>query len=399
MNLLKMQSVKDEERRAEEKRERDAEKKKEEDDREKERRVTHETMNKFIGEVTTVKTELKEIKSNQTKTDQNYATLTEKMETLESELKKMKQPTTTKPSIQLRGSIPPFPQSCSPIHPPGSLPAAFQPSHSQEDEKKIYSIVKEARKTIGFSPISEDDIRSVKDENKIENNEEALEAAIKDFMHQEMSIPKEVSDKLQIVKIFRPVNDPDSEKLFAEFSEDNMPATVYKYVKKLNRNSGVHTFIPPSFKARAEDLEKCAYELRHGEPEFSTKIKWGYGDLILERKLKSNPNARYNSVTVKDLPPVNLNPPPPMAKMPNPSSSPAPGRRDRNKRNRSITPTHSSPSSKTSRQEDLGQVSNPHNKGLFQIDSFRSPAGVSSNPSPIIRKKTGTEASRSLGFH
>ena len=171
-----------------------------------------------------------------------------------------------------------------------------------------------------------------------------------------------------------------------------MVSTMFKYVKKINKGSGVHTFVPPAFKKRADDLEKCAFELRHGEPAYSTKIKWGTCDLILERKLKSHPSDRYRAVTVKDLPPVDLSPPPPMeTRLPNPSSSPAPGRRNRQKRPRSITPTHSSPTSKTSRQEDPTQFANP---GLFRLECFRSPAAA---PSPIYRK-TGSTASKAMDF-
>ena len=236
------------------------------------------------------------------------------------------------------------------------------------------------------------------EDNKIDDREAALEATIKDFMYHEMAIPKEVSDSLKTAKIFRPPGDTDSEKLFVEFTEDTMPGTVYKYVRKLNHNSSVHTFIPPPFKARADDLEKCAYELRHGTPAYNTRIKWGSCDLILERKLKSNPNERYHSVTVKDLPPVNLNPPLPAPKLPNPSSSPAPGRKNRSKRIRSTIPTHSSPSSKTSRQEAPSAASNLQNQGLFRLECFRSPARTPPTyPSPIFRK-AGSEAARPLGF-
>ena len=176
-------------------------------------------------------------------------------------------------------------------------------------------------------------------------------------------------------------------KVFVEFSEDNMPGIIFKYVRKLNHNSKGHTYIPPSFRARAADLEKCAYNLRHSEPAYNTKIRWGTGDLILERKLKSNPEDKYRDVTVSGLPPVDLNPPPPFARTHLPSSSPAPGRRDRNKRPRNITPTHSSPSPKSIRQEALGLTSSHQNRGLFSLESFRSPARTAAaQPSPIFRK-------------
>ena len=164
-----------------------------------------------------------------------------------------------------------------------------------------------------------------------------------------------------------------------------MPGTIYKYIRKLNPSSHIHTYIPPSFKARSDDLEKCTYQLRHGTPAFNTNIRWGAGDLILEKKSKSNPAERYRSVSVTDLTPVDLNPPPPQSALTHPYSSPAPGWKSRNKRPRTITPTHSSPSSKTSWQEEIEATSNRPNQDLVILESFWSPARI--NPSsPIIGK-------------
>ena len=55
----------------------------------------------------------------------------------------------------------------------------------------IYRIVKEAKKTLGFSPISEEDVRVVMEEQDIHDREEGLKATVKDFLALEMSIPKE----------------------------------------------------------------------------------------------------------------------------------------------------------------------------------------------------------------
>ena len=215
-------------------------------------------------------------------------------------------------------------------------------------------------------------------------------------MNQEMAIPKEVLDKLKTAKIFRPTGNTDSEKLYVEFTEDTIPGIVFKYVKNLNHNSSVHTFIPPHFKAREEDLEKCAYDLRHGTPAYHTKIKRGSCDLLLERKLKSNPSERYNCV--KNLPPVDLYPSAPGPKFPTPSTSPAPERKTRNKRVRSITPTHSSPSPKTIRQKDWSAMTNPQSQGLFRLENFRSPARSAEVYQIPLFRKAGSKAARPLGF-
>ena len=377
MKLLKAQSEADKEERTRE--------------RELERNENKEVIEKFIAEVKEVKTDIKEIKTTQTKSDENYSCLAEKLRTLEIQMKDLQKKETVQSPIQsgTRGSVPPFSQidSALTIHPPGKTVLSPQPS--QSEQSKIYSIVKEAKKTLGFSPISENDIKTVMEENNITDRKEGLVATIKDFLLLEMGMPLEESNQLKMNKIFRPheATDSQSEKIFVEFQEDNMPGVIFKYVRKMNKNSSIHIYIPPAFQARAADLEKCAYNLRHSEPTYNTKIRWGACDLLLERKLKSNPSERYRDVTVQGLPPVDLNPPPPIARRPLPSSSPAPGRRERSKRNRSITPTHSSPNPKTSRQEDPAQPANLQNRGVFLIDNFRSPAQTSvSEPSPVFRR-------------
>ena len=65
--------------------------------------------------------------------------------------------------------------------------------------------------------MSEDKIKIVMEDNKIDNCEAALKATIKDFMYHEMAIPKEVSESLKTAKIFWPPGDTNSEKLFVEF--------------------------------------------------------------------------------------------------------------------------------------------------------------------------------------
>ena len=45
--------------------------------------------------------------------------------------------------------------------------------------------------------------------------------------------------------------------------------------------------------------------MRHSTPYYSTKVRWGWGDLILERKFRGSRDP-YKSVNMTDLPPVDL---------------------------------------------------------------------------------------------
>ena len=82
-----------------------------------------------------------------------------------------------------------------------------------------------------------------------------------------------------------------------------MPGIVFKYVRKMRSKCSVLTFIPETFMERAAALERVAYEMRHSDPSYNTKIKWGWGDLILERKPRGS-REQYKFVHITDIPPV-----------------------------------------------------------------------------------------------
>ena len=118
-----------------------------------------------------------------------------------------------------------------------------------------------------------------------------------------------------------------------EFAEEDMKSIVFKYVRKMRGECQVHTFIPEAFRERAAQLERAAYRMRHADPAYNTRVKWGWGDLILERKPKGS-REQYKFVPMSDLPPVDLLATP-WVRLATPTSSPAPGRKDRVKKSRS----------------------------------------------------------------
>ena len=121
----------------------------------------------------------------------------------------------------------------------------------------------------------------------------------------------------------------EDDKLYVEFSEDNMPGLVYKFVRKMRKECNILTYIPDEFRERAAELERVAFQLRHSTPSYNTKIRWGWGDLLLERRTRGS-NEQYRSVNMTDLPPVDLSATPRERRtMATPTASPAPGRKER----------------------------------------------------------------------
>ena len=224
------------------------------------------------------------------------------------------------------------------VHPAGRQQSSCQPTAKivqlkdgkVETNKEIYSIVKQARKTVGFSPINFNHVQEVMDEMVIQNTRRGIEEAVKDFLRSEMAMPEEVIEKLQFVKTFWRSQETDDDKLFVEFAEEGMQGIVFKYVRKMRRKCNLITYIPETFRKRAAKLERAAYDMRHAEPSYNTRVKWGWGDLILERKPRGSRES-YRSVYIPDLPPVELSATP-RVRLPTATSSPAPGRKNRTKR-------------------------------------------------------------------
>ena len=160
-------------------------------------------------------------------------------------------------------------------------------------------------------------------------------------------------DQLEFSKIFRRAGGmrQEDDKLYVEFSEDKMPGLVYKFVRKMRKECNILTYIPDSFRERAAELEQAAFKMRHMTPSYNTKIRWGWGDLLLEKRIRGS-NEKYRTVNMTDLPPVDLSATPrERLAMPNPTASPAPGRKARKKRVRSQESPNLSPDPKVSRTQ------------------------------------------------
>ena len=97
-------------------------------------------MKTFIEEVVNIKT--KEIKSDQTQTNDNYNILAEKMKNLEDHMSDRQKKDNIWPPIHPSGTE--SSKSSNPLndHPVGRNAPASQPSDNLEDQRKIYRIVK-----------------------------------------------------------------------------------------------------------------------------------------------------------------------------------------------------------------------------------------------------------------
>ena len=153
---------------------------------------------------------------------------------LAKEMKEMKdkaKSSPTWPSLQPAGSSvltsQPATKTSLSVHPSGNTSSSFQPGEVNfqsggsigpidQPTSKIYSIVRKARRIVGISPVTEDDIQTTMNDKKITNRIEALEATVKDDFQLEMAIPEDDYSQLAIVRVLRGdgYTDPDSSKIY-----------------------------------------------------------------------------------------------------------------------------------------------------------------------------------------
>ena len=403
--LFKSQEEKDISRREKEKEEEDVKRK---EDKEEVKEMFKSHMKSMTEDIKGIKIKQDQIEGqvleSENKLTKKYDDMASKVTNLENKLKEIEEKEKAKkvereenartwPAIHPEGRHHSSGQPAQlALHPVGRQQSSCEPATQLEagqvdTNKQIYSLVRQARKTIGLSPITDKNVREVMEEMQIENIQMGMEEVVKDFLRAEMAMPEEVIMKLKFYKIFRRAGEPkqDDDKLFVEFTEEGMQNMVFKYVRKMRSQCNIHTFIPEAFRERAAVMERAAYRLRHSDPSYNTRIKWGWGDLILERKTRGS-REQYTLVQMTDLPPVDLLATP-RVRLPTPTSSPAPGRKDRKKRARSQdSPIHPQ-GHKASREEDrlektpeLGPRSAPPSgldAGFFSPINFVTPKGSS----------------------
>ena len=129
------------------------------------------------------------------------------------------------------------------------------------------------------------------EEMNIKNLEAGKVEVMKDFFRAEMAMPEEVIEQLKCNKIFQKVGGSEDNKMFVEFSEDNMPGIIYKYVRKMRRECNIITFIPDAYRDRASEMEKIAYQMRHSTPGLQHQDPVGLGRPHLGEEVEGQQGA------------------------------------------------------------------------------------------------------------
>ena len=167
-----------------------------------------------------------------------------------------------------------------------SVPSVLTDSNQHEEQDLQKTIVKAAKKILGFSLITDTYIQQAVEEHGLDPLDATKDKvySIYDFLHYEMKIPEKEIKAMKILRTFRPVNQPDSGRLYAEFEEEASVNLINLYLRNLQPGRNVDIWIPPSLFQRFRSFDNACYAIRTGPGKFKAKVKFGEDDFVLIKK-------------------------------------------------------------------------------------------------------------------
>ena len=271
----------------------------------------HASQREILEELESTKLRVSEIADDNANTKAKVSELQDQMILMQHQLTKSSTPTTSLP-------VSPNPSTTGPLQ----VPLIHHPSTSADDRHSAAAleVIHNARKILGFSPITPDDISYLKAQNNMNDNTEAMSVAIIEFLNCEMKVPKSFTDQLIMKRIFPPSRHPtDWKTLYVEFEDTSITDLINQYVTNLLPGKSVSIYVPHSLFPGFSGVHDIEHSYRMVIS--STKPKSSMGQLTALLVKPRHEQAPWVYVSLSSLPPLNLS-----AYDGNPSSSPPPGR-------------------------------------------------------------------------
>ena len=151
------------------------------------------------------------------------------------------------------------------------------------DQKEVREIVSNARKTVGLHCIPQGGVLEKMREGA-ENEDEAMFLLVKDFMQKQMKVNEEEFNELGIEKVFAPAANENWNTLYIKFTSQSSVSKLYSFARNLKNQMRLIPYIPKQFFNKYKELEGQAYQLRHSETKYKTRVRMGVSDLVLYKR-------------------------------------------------------------------------------------------------------------------
>ena len=201
------------------------------------------------------------------------------------------------------------PESSEPphVHPVQSLPVQNSLPSIGNISSGVSQTLSRVRRILAFQPILTRDVeRQFRMNDNLKDNDEAMIAAAKEFIHYELKC--KFPDQPKIVKVFPPVNSRDFDRLYVEFDTEQSAsyiASFARFIKK--KDHQVSLYVPSCFQQRFQAFNTEAFMLRNAPGlhpgDVRTRVKYGSHDFHLLSKPRDGRWSRVNLDT-SNFPPL-----------------------------------------------------------------------------------------------
>ena len=211
------------------------------------------------------------------------------------------------PSFQELPGHQPEPSEPAHVHPVHPLPVQNTLPSIGNISSGVGQTLSRVRRILAFQPILTRDVeRQFRMNDNLKDNDEAMIAAAKEFIHYELKC--KFPDQPKIVKVFPPVNSKDFDRLYVEFDTEQSAsyiASFARFIKK--KDHQVSLYVPSCFQQRFQAFNTEAFMLRNAPGlhpgDVRTRVKYGSYDFHLLSKPRDGCWSRVNLDT-SNFPPL-----------------------------------------------------------------------------------------------
>ena len=134
-----------------------------------------------------------------------------------------------------------------------------------------------------------------------------MKLAAIEYLRDEMKISVETLLRMEIVRIWKPakLNQKSFNMIWIEFAHESSVFTCYGNTFRLKPNHRLIMYTPRQFYNRVKHVVNLAYNLRNGDQNLKTRIKFGISDILL--LTRPNNFSSWTNVTLNNLPPIEMN--------------------------------------------------------------------------------------------
>lgn len=162
----------------------------------------------------------------------------------------------------LRSGAASNPSASHPARPLITPSPSSNPTPEISSRNEVIDAISNAKRILGFSPIKIDDVLPNRSTGPSCTN---AASSIRDFLHYEMKIPRDMADRFHILKVFPPASKLSGfDLLYAEFDSPAATEMILQYARYLQPGKQINIYVPQKLQMRFRSVNSLAHSYRKG---------------------------------------------------------------------------------------------------------------------------------------